>query len=200
MAAPRVRDGPRPRRSFEEWPTRPGHLGGQVTFALSSLLNGVAYGLLLFMLSSGLTLIFSMMSILNFAHAAFYMLGAYFAYQISAAVGFWPGLVIAPLLVGVLGALVERYGLRKAHRFGPVAELLFTFGLSFLAVEAVQLICGKAAVDYRIPSSLQGALFTFHGTSYPPHELRDNESARKEWLEGRSRNYCGRATPSHLAH
>ncbi len=95
------------------------------------------------------------------------MLGAYFAYQISAAVGFWPGLVIAPLLVGVLGALVERYGLRKAHRFGPVAELLFTFGLSFLAVEAVQLIWGKAAVDYRIPSSLQGALFTFHGTSYP---------------------------------
>ncbi len=136
-------------------------------FVLSSLLNGVAYGLLLFMLSSGLTLIFSMMSILNFAHAAFYMLGAYFAYQISAAVGFWPGLVIAPLLVGVLGALVERYGLRKAHRFGPVAELLFTFGLSFLAVEAVQLIWGKAAVDYRIPSSLQGALFTFHGTSYP---------------------------------
>jgi len=138
-----------------------------VQFVLSSLLNGVAYGLLLFMLSSGLTLIFSMMSILNFAHAAFYMLGAYFAYQISAAVGFWPGLVIAPLLVGVLGALVERYGLRKAHRFGPVAELLFTFGLSFLAVEAVQLIWGKAAVDYRIPSSLQGALFTFHGTSYP---------------------------------
>ncbi len=136
-------------------------------FVLSSLLNGLAYGLLLFMLSSGLTLIFSMMSILNFAHAAFYMLGAYFAYQISAAIGFWPGLVIAPLLVGVLGALVERYGLRKAHRYGQVAELLFTFGLSFLAVEVVQLIWGKAAVDYRIPTSLQGALFTFHGTSYP---------------------------------
>ena len=139
-------------------------------FVLSSLLNGVAYGLLLFMLSSGLTLIFSMMSILNFAHAAFYMLGAYFAYQISAAVGFWPGLVIAPLLVGILGAIVERYGLRKAHRFGPVAELLFTFGLSFLAMEAVQLIWGKATVDYRIPPSLQGALFTLYGTSYPVYK------------------------------
>ena len=136
-------------------------------FVLSSVLNGLAYGLLLFMLSSGLTLIFSMMSILNFAHAAFYMLGAYLAYQISAAIGFWPALVIAPVLVGVLGALVERYGLRKAHRFGPVAELLFTFGLSFLAVEAVQLIWGKAAVDYRVPPSLQGALFTFQGISYP---------------------------------
>jgi branched-chain amino acid transport system permease protein len=138
-----------------------------VQFVTSSLLNGVTYGLLLFMLSSGLTLIFSMMSILNFAHAAFYMLGAYLAYQISRGMGFWPALLIAPLLVGILGALVERYGLRKAHKFGHVAELLFTFGLSFLAVEVVQLIWGKAAVDYRIPPSLQGTLFTFYGTSYP---------------------------------
>jgi branched-chain amino acid transport system permease protein len=138
-----------------------------VEFVVSSLLNGVAYGLLLFMLSSGLTLIFSMMSILNFAHAAFYMLGAYFAYQISATIGFWPGLLIAPLIVGFLGGLVERYGLRKAHRFGAVAELLFTFGLSFLAVEAVQLVWGKATVDYRVPVSLQGAIFTFRGMSYP---------------------------------
>ena len=136
-------------------------------FVLSSLLNGITYGLLLFMLSSGLTLIFSMMSILNFAHAAFYMLGAYLAYQISATIGFWPALVIAPLFVGTLGCITERYGLRKAHRFGPVAELLFTFGLSFLAVEAVQLIWGKAAVDYRVPPSLQGALFTLYGASYP---------------------------------
>jgi len=71
----------------------------QVEFALISLLNGVTYGLLLFMLSSGLTLIFSMMGILNFAHASFYMLGAYFAYQISAKIGFWPALVLAPILV-----------------------------------------------------------------------------------------------------
>jgi branched-chain amino acid transport system permease protein len=138
-----------------------------VQFLVSSFLNGLAYGLLLFLLSSGLTLIFSMMSILNYAHAAFYMLGAYVAYQVSAAFGFWPALVITPIAVGALGALVERQGLRKAHRFGPVAELLFTFGLSFLAVEAVRLIWGKAAVDYRIPAALQGALFTFHGTSYP---------------------------------
>jgi len=113
-----------------------------VQFIVSSLLNGLSYGLLLFMLSSGLTLIFSMMSILNFAHAAFYMLGVYCAYQISAAIGFWSALVFAPLLVGVLGVLIERYGLCRAHRLGPVAELLFTFGLSFLAVEAVRLVWG----------------------------------------------------------
>ena len=71
---------------------------GAMEFFLISLLNGVGYGLLLFMLSSGLTLIFSMMGVLNFAHASFYMLGAYVAYTISGIVGFWPALIVAPLL------------------------------------------------------------------------------------------------------
>src|SRR3954452_12460412 len=136
-------------------------------FTLISLLNGVTYGLLLFLLSSGLTLIFSMMSVLNFAHASFFMLGAYFAYQIGGAVGFWAALVLSPVLVGVLGAVIERFGIRKAHKYGHVAELLFTFGLSFLAVEVVQLIWGKAAVDYRVPAALQGTLFTLYSMSYP---------------------------------
>lgn len=136
-------------------------------FVFISLLNGVTYGLLLFMLSSGLTLIFSMMGILNFAHASFYMLGAYFAYQISVLIGFWPALLLAPLCMGVVGSLVERYGLRKAHRFGHVPELLFTFGLSFLVAEVVQLIWGKAVVDYRVPPSLSGTLFTLFSTSFP---------------------------------
>jgi branched-chain amino acid transport system permease protein len=141
-----------------------------VNSALISLLNGVTYGLLLFMLSSGLTLIFSMMGILNFAHAAFYMLGAYFAYQISTAMGFWPGLVFAPVLVGVMGALVERYGIRKAHQYGHVAELLFTFGLTFLLEELVKLVWGKATVDYRVPASLDGPLFTLFNTSFPMYK------------------------------
>ncbi len=138
--------------------------------ALISLLNGVTYGLLLFMLSSGLTLIFSMMGILNFAHAAFYMLGAYFAYQISTYVGFWPGLVVAPVLVGVVGGIVERYGIRKAHHYGHIAELLFTFGLTFLFEELVKLVWGKATVDYRVPESLAGSLFRLFGTSFPVYK------------------------------
>ena len=75
-----------------------------VEFFVISLLNGVSYGLLLFMLSSGLTLIFSMMGVLNFAHTSFYMLGAYSPTRISGVIGFWPALFIAPLLVGALGA------------------------------------------------------------------------------------------------
>jgi branched-chain amino acid transport system permease protein len=140
-----------------------------VDFALITLLNGVTYGLLLFMLSSGLTLIFSMMGILNFAHAAFYMLGAYFAFQLSGRIGFGPALLLAPLLVGGFGALVQHFGLRRVQRYGHVAELLFTFGLSFLVDELVQLVWGKATVDFRVPASLDGTLFTLRTTSFPTY-------------------------------
>jgi branched-chain amino acid transport system permease protein len=119
------------------------------------------------MLASGLTLIFSMMGVLNFAHASFYMIGAYFAYQVSTWIGFWPALFIAPLLVGVLGAVVERYGLRRVHKWGHVPELLFTFGLSYIIVELVQIIWGRAAVPYQVPPELSGTLFTVFSTNFP---------------------------------
>lgn len=138
-------------------------------FLLTSLLNGISYGLLLFMLSAGLTLIFSMMGVLNFAHASFYMLGAYFAYQISTAIGFWAALVLAPLAVGALGMAVERYGLRRVHRHGHVAELLFTFGLAYLIEEAVHLAWGRLPVDYRVPPELDRTLFHVFGTAYPAY-------------------------------
>ena len=93
-----------------------------------SIFNGLLYGLLLFMLSSGLTLIFSMMGILNFAHAAFFMLGAYFAYYVTGGIaallggliggpsggliGFLIAVIVGPLMVGVIGGLIQRYGLR----------------------------------------------------------------------------------------
>ena len=136
-------------------------------FFTISLLNGVSYGLLLFMLSSGLTLIFSMMGVLNFAHTSFYMLGAYFAYTLSGLVGFWPALVLAPLAVGALGALFERYSLRRVHKFGHVPELLITFGLSYLILELVQLVWGRSTVPYQLPEQLQGPLFTIYGTQFP---------------------------------
>jgi branched-chain amino acid transport system permease protein len=136
-------------------------------FFLVQSLNGISYGLLLFMLSSGLTLVFSLMGVLNFAHASFYMLGAYLAFQVSTKIGFWPALVIAPLLVGALGMLVERFGLRKVHKHGHVAELLFTFGLAYLIEEAVHLVWGRSALDYRVPAELDGPLFQIMGSQYP---------------------------------
>jgi len=136
-----------------------------------STLNGVQYGMLLFLMASGLTLIFSMMGVLNFAHASFYMLGAFFGFQISRWLGFWPALVIAPVAVGGIGALVERYGLRNVHRHGHVPELLFTFGLAYVIEEVVQMIWGKAPVDFRVPSLLDFPAFTVFATNYPAYKL-----------------------------
>lgn len=139
-------------------------------FFIISMLNGLSYGLLLFMLSSGLTLIFSMMGVLNFAHASFYMLGAYVGYTVSKYAGFWPALVLSPLIVGAAGAAFERLCLRKVHKYGHVAELLITFGLSYVILELVQLIWGRIAVEFHPPEVLQGPAVTLinhttHGLS-----------------------------------
>jgi branched-chain amino acid transport system permease protein len=131
-----------------------------------STLNGLVTGLLLFMLASGLTLIFSMMGVLNFAHASFYMLGAYFAYSISLKLGFWAGLLVAPILVGTFGALVERYALRRVHAHGHVAVLVFTFGLAFLIEEAVQFFWGADTKNYQSPDLLDFPLFTLFGQEF----------------------------------
>ena len=127
---------------------------------LINVLNGVSSGLLLFMLSSGLTLIFSMMGVLNFAHASFYMIGAYFAYTLARFVGFWPALIMAPLGVGLLGAVFETTALRRVHKFGHVPELLITFGLSYVVLELVQIIWGRTPVPFDPPSFLQGPAFS----------------------------------------
>ncbi len=129
-------------------------------FFVISMLNGLSYGLLLFMLSSGLTLIFSMMGVLNFAHASFYMLGAYFGYTLSGVFGFWPALFLAPVLTGAAGAVFESQVLRKVHKMGHVSELLVTFGLSYIVLELVQLIWGRVAVEFNPPAFLQGPVFT----------------------------------------
>jgi branched-chain amino acid transport system permease protein len=136
-----------------------------------SLLNGVLFGMLLFLLASGLTLIFSMMGVLNFAHASFYMLGAYFGYQISVWMGFWPALVLAPLAAGIIGALIERYGLRAVHRHGNLAELLFTIGVAFLVSEVVQMIWGRTPLDFRTPKALDYTAFTLLSTNYPAYRV-----------------------------
>src|SRR6266571_773294 len=138
--------------------------------ATVSLLNGVVYGLLLFMLTSGLALIFSMMGVLNLAHASLFMLGAYLSYQLAQWVGFWPALVVAPLLCGWIGAAIERYGLRHVHRSGHVAEILFTFGLAYLIEELVTMVWGRNAVANSVPAVIDFSLFSLFGSSFPAYK------------------------------
>jgi branched-chain amino acid transport system permease protein len=132
---------------------------------LINLLNGLSSGLLLFMLSAGLTLIFSMMGVLNFAHASFYMVGAYVAYTVAGFLGFWVALIVAPLLVGLAGAGFERTVLRRVHKYGHVPELLVTFGLSYILFEVVQLAWGRTSVPFSPPPALTGTAFTLVSSS-----------------------------------
>ena len=136
-----------------------------------SLLNGLVYGLLLFMVSAGLTLVFGMMGVLNFAHASFYMLGAYFAYTLQGLIGFGPALVVATLLSGAVGVVVERWFLRRVHHHGHAHELLLTFGLSFIIAETIKLFFGNYPVDYRIPPALDFAAFTIGRQQVPAYRV-----------------------------
>lgn len=136
-----------------------------------ALLNGVIYGLLLFMVSAGLTLIFGMMGVLNFAHASFYMVGAYLAYTLQPVTGFWLAIVIAPFLVAGLGIFVERFVLRRVHSYGHAHELLVTFGLSVVIAEVIKMFYGNFPVDYSVPAGLSFPAFALGGMDYPFYRL-----------------------------
>jgi len=135
------------------------------------LLNGVVYGLLLFMVSAGLTLVFGMMGVLNFAHASFYMLGAYFAYTLQGITGFAAAVVLAGLLAGGVGVVVERWFLRRVHHHGHAHELLLTFGLSFMIAETIKLFFGNYPVNYQVPKALDFAAFAIGSQQYPVYRL-----------------------------
>ena len=134
---------------------------------LVALLNGLVYGLLVFMVSAGLTLVFGMMGVLNFAHASFYMLGAYAAFLAGRYVGFWGGLVAATLAVGVVGLLSERALLRRVRSYGHTQELLLTYGLFFVLEEVVKLLFGPTPVAYRVPDELRFTAFTIGQVQFP---------------------------------
>ncbi len=136
-------------------------------FFVTSLVNGFLYGMLLFMVSAGLTLIFGMMGVLNFAHASFYMIGAYLGYSLSAFMPFWLTLIVAPLVVAVIGMFVERYILRAVHRYGHMHEVLVTFGLAYIIHELIKMVYGNYAVSYQTPESWKFAAFSLFGTNFP---------------------------------
>ena len=134
-------------------------------------LHGLVYGMLLFLVSSGLTLVFGMMGILNIAHAAFYMLGAYLAYTTLHVTGnFWLSLLVAPVAVGLMGALAERFLLRRIHPFGHAYELLLTFGLFYMINEAARWIWGSYTLQVPMPAALAGSV-AFIGGQYPVYRL-----------------------------
>jgi branched-chain amino acid transport system permease protein len=135
------------------------------------LLHGLAYAGLLFLVSAGLTLVFGMMNVLNFAHAAMYMLGAYFSFTLLRATGqFWLCLFVCPLLLFIIGALVERFLLRRVHAYGHLHELLLTFGLAYIITELVKLIWGNFPLAVNIGGFL-GRTVELFGLTYPIYRI-----------------------------
>ncbi|PST23453.1 branched-chain amino acid ABC transporter permease [Rhizobium sp. JAB6] len=122
---------------------------------LIGLINGSFYALL----SLGLAIIFGMLRVINFAHGALYMLGAFTAYLLLAytGIGYWPALVLAPLIVGLFGALVERLCLRRLYRIDPLYGLLFTFGMALTIEGTFRYLYGSSGQPYAVPTELAGA-------------------------------------------
>ena len=134
-------------------------------------LNGLAYGVLLFLLSVGLTLIFGMLDVVNLAHGSFYMLGAYAGLTLIAVTGsFWVALLAAPLLVGAVGALLERVCLRPLYRRSPLDQVLLTFGLIYLFEDLVKWIWGGRIRSIPPPDLFAGSV-TVLGAIIPSYRL-----------------------------
>ena len=130
-------------------------------FILTQCLNALSQASLLFFIACGLTLIFGIMRIINFAHGAIYMLGAYVGYTISSVTGsFWLALLVAPIVVAIVGALFERFLLSRLYeRRDGGAYLMITFGLALILSEAIRLIWGAQPGGVQIPEVLQGVVF-----------------------------------------
>ncbi len=134
-------------------------------------IHGLAYGMILFLIASGLNIIFGMMGILNLAHASFFMLSAYFCYQFLSMTGnFWAALLLAPLATSFFGILLERLLLRKVHTLGHMAELILTIGVSLVVLAAVKIFWGTESLPVKIPSIL-GGLINIAGMDYPVYRL-----------------------------
>jgi branched-chain amino acid transport system permease protein len=134
-------------------------------------IHGLAYGMILFLVASGLNIIFGMMGILNLAHASFFMLSAYFSYQFLSMTGnFWLALLLAPVVTAFFGILLERFLLRKMHALGHMGELIITMGVSLVILAGVKIFWGTESLPLKIPPFLRG-LVSIAGMDYPVYRL-----------------------------
>ncbi|WP_298965583.1 branched-chain amino acid ABC transporter permease [uncultured Methylobacterium sp.] len=130
-----------------------------LTLAVEQIVNGLFLGAIYLLIALGLSLIFSLGGIVNLAHGAFYAIGAYLTIVVSPYLGFGGALVVAPVLVGLLGLLAEKFLFRRFYRSDPILSLLLTFGLAMVAEQAIRMIFGAPPLPYSIPQALRGQIF-----------------------------------------
>ena len=138
---------------------------------IEQLLNALVLAGLLFLVSAGLSLVFGILRVVNFAHGVFYMLGAYLGYTTVAVSGwFWPALLVVPPIVGLVGALLEASTLRFIYRRPPIYQLLLTFGFALILEESVRVLYGNTAKGIEPPQLLQGVV-VLGSNVYPRYRL-----------------------------
>lgn len=125
---------------------------------IEQILNGLLVGTYYTLLALGLSIIFSLGGVVNLAHGAFYATGAYFMVMLTKPLGFASAFFVTPVLVGIVGVLVETFFLRRLYTKDPVLTLLFTFGLAMSAEQALRLTFGASGIPFSIPEFLSGQL------------------------------------------
>lgn len=136
----------------------------------AQVLNGIALGSLLMILSSGLSMIYGLRGVTNFAHGALYMSGAYVAYSVSTSVNFWVALIAAPLVLAVVGAVLELLFFRRLQNRSHIETGLITFGLAMVLERVIVLIWGERTLSVQVPEMLSGGSSVL-GITYPTYRL-----------------------------
>jgi branched-chain amino acid transport system permease protein len=139
---------------------------------LEQLLNGLQFGLMLFLLAAGLTLVFGIMDMINLAHGSLYMIGAYLIATLSGVTGsFWLGIAGGIAATAVLGVLLELTVLRRLYQRDHLSQVLGTFALLLMANEGVRMIWGSQPIALNPPDALAGPVALMAGFSYPAYRL-----------------------------
>lgn len=138
----------------------------------AQLVNGLSYGMLLFIITCGLSLIFGILGVLNLSHGSLYMVGAYVAYSLTATYSqsFWLALIIAPIVVGVLALVVELVLLRPTYQLGHLSQVLLTFGLAYILHDLARMFWGSNVLSVQVPAVLTGSISIF-GQTFPTYRI-----------------------------
>lgn len=144
----------------------------ELSFYLVQLLNAIQYGFLLFLVASGLTLLFGIMGIINLAHGSFYMMGAYLAYWLAGVTGsLWLGILLGLPLALAVGYLVERFAISFLYKRDHLYQVLLTFALILIFNELQRILWGNDVHGVAIPALLAGSIQLTENQSYPVYRL-----------------------------
>lgn len=138
----------------------------------AQLVNGLSYGLLLFIITCGLSLIFGILGVLNLSHGSLYMLGAYIAFSVTSSYtqSFWLALIIAPIIVGMIALVVELTLLRPTYHLGHLSQVLLTFGLAYVFHDIAKLAWGTSVLSINVPAVFSGS-FSIFGQTFPVYRM-----------------------------